>query len=67
MHYPHVHTLIDVPLPAMSISQVDPEDFAEEQWLMGRLVQLFQPDQNDVQYTVCDHTHICHELHIFCQ
>ena len=39
-------------LPPSLPTQADPEDFAEEQWLMGRLVQLFKPDHNDQQYTV---------------
>ena len=30
----------------------DPEDFAEEQGMMGRLVQLLQADDADQQYLV---------------
>ena len=32
--------------------QPDPEDFIEEQWLMGRLVHLFQASSLDQQYMV---------------
>lgn len=38
--------------PDQPPGEADPEDFAEEQWLMGRLVQLFKPEHNDQQYTI---------------
>ena len=34
------------------IEEEDPEDFAEEQGMMGRLVQLLQADDADQQYLV---------------
>ena len=32
--------------------QPDPEDFAEEQWVMGRLVHLLKAESADQQYLV---------------
>ena len=50
--------------------QPDAEDFAEEQWLMGRLVHLFQADSLDQQYMVSspvsrDGHMICSKISLF--
>lgn len=34
----------------------DPEDFAEEQWLLGRLVHLLKASTPDQQYLVSMHS-----------
>ena len=41
----------------------DPEDFAEEQWLLGRLVHLLKASTPDQQYLVSSHTLI--SAHVF--
>ena len=32
---------------------VDPEDFAEEQSIVGRFIHLLNADDNDAQFMVC--------------
>lgn len=34
--------------------EIDPEDFAEEQGLMGRFINLLKSDNADQQFLVCD-------------
>lgn len=48
--------------PVRIVFQPDPEDFAEEQWLMGRLVHLFQADSLDQQYMVSQYHMISHMI-----
>lgn len=50
---PHLHpSLISLPHLPPSLLQPDPEDFKEEQWLLGRLIHLLKASTPDQQYLV---------------
>ena len=58
MCHPQVDRVLNLVSPLVSdqndqpAEEEDPEDFAEEQGMMGRLVQLLQAEDADQQYLV---------------
>lgn len=50
--FPFPSPLPPPPISPSFLSQPDPEDFKEEQWLLGRLVHLLKASTPDQQYLV---------------
>ena len=50
--YTEVHRCLNLFDICLIVFQEDPEDFAEEQGMMGRFINLLQADNADQQYLV---------------